>query len=259
MALLVVAAVLVYGIGTLLGGLGSDDPADTATPASSSTSSGETSSETSRTPLGPTVPQKVRTPKATAALLPPTGDCDADQVSVVPSVPVAAAGQPITLRLSLEGTQPACTFAVSPGSLVVKITSGADRIWSSQDCQGSIRKQDVVVRSAVPADVPVIWSGRRSDDDCSNSTAWVLPGFYHVYAAALGSAATDVQFEVTYPKRSVVTKTAKPKPSKKPGATASSTASPTASPTAKTTAEPKKKKRKDGGSVCGGDNAAGSC
>ena len=35
---------------------------------------------------------------------------------------------------SSQGIQPACTFKVSPESLVVKIASGTDRIWSSQDC-----------------------------------------------------------------------------------------------------------------------------
>ena len=43
----------------------------------------------------------------------------------------------------------------------------------------------------------MIWSGRRSDEECTGLPDWALPGFYHVYAAALGSTPTDVQFEVT--------------------------------------------------------------
>ena len=50
------------------------------------------------------------------------------------------------------------------------------------------------------------WSGRRSDDTCSSAPAWALPGFYHVYAAALGSTPTDVQFEVTRAAAKVVTR-----------------------------------------------------
>jgi hypothetical protein len=173
---------------------------------------------------------------------------------VLPSVPQAAAGHPIAVHLRLEGTQPACSFEVSPDSLVVKITSGSDRIWSSQDCPHAIRKSTVVVRSGVPADVPITWSGRRSDDDCSGLTSWALPGFYHVYAAALGSTPTDVQFEVTVPNRRLVTKTAKPKPTKKASPAATAKATPRATPTAKPTPS-----KKGGGSVCGGDNAAGTC
>ncbi len=178
--------------------------------------------------MGPVAPQSTVAggvkPASKAPLLAPTGDCAADEVSVVPSVPKADAGNPIVVHLTLEGTQPACTFAVSPDSLVVKITSGADRIWSSQDCPRAIARTSVVVRSGLPADVPITWSGRRSDDECSNATSWAMPGFYHVYAAALGSTPADLQFEVTFPKRGVVTKTAKPK---KPTPTPSAGATPT--------------------------------
>ncbi len=253
---LVVAAALVFGIGKLIG-TGSDQPADQAsTTASTPKSSGASAS--AGTPLGPAVPEKLHVRATQVPLLPPTGECAADEVSVLPSVPKAAAGGPITLDLRLEGTQPACTFKVSPDSLVVKITSGSDRIWSSQDCPGAIRPSTVVVRSGVPAVVPVAWSGRRSDTDCSHFTQWALPGFYHLYAAALGSTPTDVQFEVTIPNRRLVTRTAKAKP------TAKATATPTAKPTARATAKPTptaKPTKKTGGkgTTCGGDNAAGTC
>jgi len=96
---------------------------------------------------------------------------------------------------------------------VVKIVSGNDRIWSSQDCPTAIPDTQVVVRSAQPVEVPVIWSGRRSDDECTGHLAWALPGFYHVYAAALGSTPNDVQFEVTRAAPLYVTQTPKPRPS----------------------------------------------
>jgi hypothetical protein len=222
-AVLLVAMLLVFGIGKMLGGSGSDPAADSASTTATTPSS--SASAAAGRAIGPVAPQKVRASAATTApLLAPTGDCAADQVSVLPSVPQAEAGRPIVVHLTLEGTQPACTFEVSPSSLVVKITSGADRIWSSQDCARAVPKTSVVVRSGVPADVPITWSGRRSDDECSNATSWAMPGFYHVYAAALGSTPADLQFEVTFPKRGVVTKTAKPK---KPTPTPSAGATPT--------------------------------
>jgi hypothetical protein len=173
--------------------------------------------------------------RAETVLVPPTGECREDEVAVVPEVGRAAGGGPIVLHLELTGTQPACTFKVSPETLVVKITSGDDRIWTSQECPKAIPSTSVVVRSAVPATVPVTWSGRRSDETCSNRTAWALPGFYHVHAAALGSAPSDVQFEVTVPSRPVVTRTAKPKPS----ATATTRPRTTTSASASTTTRPK--------------------
>jgi len=65
-------------------------------------------------------------------------------------------------------------------------------------------------RSAEPTTVTVSWSGRRSDEDCSRSTAWALPGYYHVVAAVIGSEPNDAQFRLGSPPRPVVTKTAKP-------------------------------------------------
>jgi hypothetical protein len=253
---LLVAAALVFGIGKLIG-TGSDQPADQASTAAS-TAKPSGASASAGTPLGPAVPEKIHVSTSQVPLLPPSGECAADEVSVLPAVPKAAAGGQIVVHLRLEGTQPACTFAVSPDSLAVKITSGSDRIWSSQDCPRSIRTSSVVVRSGLPVDVPVIWSGRRSDDTCSNGTTWALPGFYHVYAAALGSTPTDVQFEVTIPNRPVVTRTAKPK------ATATATAKPTTTATAKVTAKgtpTARPTKKSGGkgTTCGGDNAAGTC
>ena len=79
---------------------------------------------------------------------------------------------------------------------------------------------------------------------------WADQGFYHVYAAALGSTPTDVQFEVTHAPTHVVTKTAKPKP------TATTSPSGKASPNGKPTSSPTVKGKQ---SKCGGDNAASSC
>ena len=185
-------------------------------------------------PEGPVAPAKgagKKKQKVPVVLTAPSGPCEDDEVSVLPAITKAAAGGPITVNLQLLATQPACTFEVSPQSVAVKITSGTDRIWSSQDCPRSIATSTVVVRSSTPVVVPVTWSGRRSDDDCTTHTSWAMPGFYHVFAAAIGSTPTDVQFEVTLPDRPVVTRTAKPKV---PKATATTSApSPTATPTRK--------------------------
>jgi hypothetical protein len=167
---------------------------------------------------------------------------------VEPSAPGAKAGGTVTLQVKLSVARPACTFAVSPKSLAVKVTSGSERIWSSQDCRAAVPKKTVVVRSAAPATVPVTWSGRRSSQgSCDASHAWAQPGYYHVIAAVIGSEPADTQFRLSVPPRPVVTKTAHPKTKK------SATAKPGPTPT-KTT-----KGTTGTGSACGGDNAASSC
>jgi hypothetical protein len=243
---LLVAAALVLGIAQLIGGLGSD-PGQAASQDKAATVAGKPSASTSQAPVvGPVAPAQSATRKKSAAPAPaiaPQGECSDDEINVLPQVTKAAAGGTINLTLQLTGTQPACTYEVSPTSLAVKITSGNDRIWSSQDCPKSIPTQSVVVRSGTPTAVDVAWSGRRSDQDCSTHTGWALPGFYHLFAAVMGSAATDVQFEVTLPDRPVVTRTAKPKPQPTPTP---------ATPAPSGTTKGKQSK-------CGGDNAAGTC
>jgi hypothetical protein len=256
---LLVAFLLVFGIGKLLGGTGADDPGSAI--KANTSSAGEQQAAGGSATLGPVAPStKVRT-KAKVPLLPPSGKCLDDEVTVLPSVPRAWAGTPSVIWLQLQGTQPACTFDVSPESMVVKIASGKDRIWSSQECPKAIPTTQVVVRSGQPVSVPVIWSGRRSDEQCTNEAGWAFPGFYHVYAAAFGSTPTDVQFEVTRAPTRTVTRTPKPKAS--PSAT---TAQPSAPTSQKATPKPKAKPRATPsatvagkGSKCGGDNAASSC
>ena len=258
MILLAIALLLVFGIGKLLGGTGSDN-AGTAVKAGSNSSADSGASLSSGTSYGPVAPSKA--PKATKAAAPlavPDGECQADEVSVLPSVPHPYGGRKILIVLQLQGIQPACTFKVSPESLVVKIASGQDRIWSSQDCPAAITERDVVVRSAQQVAVPVVWSGRRSDDNCPGQLAWALPGFYHVYAAAYGSTPADVQFEVTQSPTRVVTRTPRPHAKASAGATPQPSATTTKAapkqptPSASTAADGKQ-------SACGGDNAAGSC
>lgn len=145
----------------------------------------------------------------------PTGPCVPHDVRVDPRVAgTAYAGRPVTFRLLLTTIEsPACNWNVSPRSLVVKLTSGSDRIWSTQDCKGAIPRQPVVVRKDHVTQVIVTWRGQRSEGTCSRTTPWAQPGFYHVAAAALGAEPTDYQFELRPPRPETITPS--PKPSRK--------------------------------------------
>ncbi len=206
---LALALLLVFGIGKLLGGTGVD-----ASPAiEANTSSVQQPEAVSSPTLGPVAPTGKLRNKAKVAPAPPSGECRPSEVSALPSIPQAWAAMPIVILVQLQGTQPACTFEVSAKSLVVKIANGKRRLWSSQDCTRSIKPTQVVVRSSQPVAVPVVWSARRSDEECTNQSGWVMPGFYDVYAAAVGSTASNVRFEVTVAPKQVVTRTPKPRKS----------------------------------------------
>ena len=230
------ALALVFAFGRMLGGSGQKPSSDRASVSASTPSPTPSRGVAGPVPIQPAAttagqparPQPTGTP-VTLAL--PSGPCALDEITVTPTVPTAAALGKVDLVLQLTGVKPACTFSVSNSTVVAKITSGKDRIWSSQDCPRSIQPANVVVRSAEPTNVVVSWNGHRSDQECSRSTAWALPGYYHLTAAVIGSEPNDAQFRLSAPPRPVVTKTVKPHVRKKKGT----------------------------GTVCGGDNAAGSC
>jgi hypothetical protein len=218
---LVVALGLVFGVAQLLGGTANPndgeparvvgaqgDPSQSAQPPRS-TADAQPAGETKRGKKN-RKPEKTKTPLAV-----PTGPCRNDEVVVEPKIKDSAyAGNVVQLRLKLTTTgSPACTWTVSPETLVVKITSGDDRIWSSQDCPDAIPQTDVVARKDVPAKVDMGWRARRSDSGCTPQRDWAKPGFYYVTTAAFGAEPTSVQFELQPPV--APTKTVTPKPEKK--------------------------------------------
>ncbi len=141
----------------------------------------------------------------------PSGPCTASDITATPALTTVPGGADIEIPVILRTTvSEACTWQASPETMTVTITSGDDFIWSTRECPASIPVQDVVVRSAVDTPVTVVWSARRSDEECSNQTEWAFPGFYHVEAAALGGEGTDVQFQLTGGVPQVITETADP-------------------------------------------------
>ena len=241
--LVVVAFALVFGIARLLGSGGSGSP--DARPVGADASSSAPASGTLTPQTTPSAPSSVGTGPAAAKtpsptpLASPAGPCSDSDVVATPSVKKAAyAGRPVVFTMTLTTlSSPACTWEVSSRALVVKVTSGSDRIWSTQECSGAVPKQSVVVRKDHPVDVSVAWNGQRSDSDCTRSTAWAEPGYYHVVAASFGAEPIDVQFELRSPVPRTITATPTPKnqattsPSGTPSVTASG--SPSASPTKK--------------------------
>jgi hypothetical protein len=235
------AVLLVVGFAQLVGGGGGGGKDPQARLAGDATTPTTTAAPRTAGPVA--VPTAVGSSRgATPSQVPlaqPDGPCQPDDISVTPSVPSARAGGRIAIQVKLSVAQPACTFAVSASSLAVKVTSGNDRVWSSQDCRSAVPTRSVVVRSAAPVTVPVTWSGRRSSPgSCDSSESWARPGYYHALAAVIGSEPADVQFRLSVPPRPVVTKTAKPK-TKKSGSSSGGASGK--------------------GTKCGGDNAASTC
>jgi hypothetical protein len=243
MLVLTVLALLVFGVLHLAGGSSPAprpasapvaSPSSGLTPSTSepaapvgtpNASAGSTSAGTGQTTKHRKHPTPTPTPLAV-----PTGPCSDSDVLVTPAVRRAYAGRDVTITLDLTTrTSPACTWQVSAKTVVVALTSGSDRIWSSQDCPSVLGRHSVVIRKDSVTKVPLVWGGRRSDDGCSRRTLWAEPGWYHVQAAAYGAGPADEQFHLLTPPRPTITET--PKPHKKHG---SADTTPTTSPSPST-------------------------
>jgi hypothetical protein len=195
-----VAFILVFTLARVLGGGDSADP-DRATPAAGTptdTAPDPSPTEAPKTTVEPKGDRKKGDSKRSdkAVLAQPDRPCAPEDVAVKASLSKVASSARIRIPLKLTTSVPACTFRVSRESVVVKITSGRDHIWSSQDCRG-IEAKTVVVRAARPAMAALVWNGRRSGITCGPSAQWALPGWYHVTAAPLGGEPTDIMFELT--------------------------------------------------------------
>ena len=215
---LVVAVSLVYGIGQLLAG----DPAKSDNPSARSAAASQGSPSAGRSPSSGATgaasdDESGGKDGAKAPLAVPTGPCADSDVRVDPSVDdTAYAGGDVTITLNLTTLEsPACTWEVSSDSVVVKLTSGRDRIWSTQDCSAAIATQSVIVRKDAKTKVDVTWSGQRSDEDCTRTPDWAQPGYYFATAAALGAEPQDQQFQLLTPLRPTITPTPTAKPDKK--------------------------------------------
>lgn len=217
-----VACALVFGVARLLGE-GEAAAGDlSARPASAGRSlapsalpsAGQTGAPTAtvtrRKPAAPP-PKPTKTPLAM-----PTGPCPDSDVKVLPALDKAVAGGDVLLTLQLRTVDsPACTWVVSAETVVVKLTSGSDRIWSSQDCPTAVPTKQVVLRKNAVTSVAVAWSGRRSDRECSRTTTWAEPGYYHATAAALGSEPEQRKFALVAPTPPTITPSPTPDPKAK--------------------------------------------
>ena len=220
------AVLLVLGIGRVLSwssdGSGGDDKA-VQSAADTSPSADPTQKKTKRDKdkknKGQKNKDKTPSPSPTPTPTPPaepSGPCPDDDVTITPSIPSPVAGQDITVLLNFQtGTTEACTWHVSSETLELTISGGPDDIWSSRECPHAIPSTDIVIRRAQATAVPVVWNSKRSDEYCTNRTAWVLPGVYEAAAAAFGSDGTTVSFEMVAPTAPVITQMAEP--TQKPG------------------------------------------
>lgn len=92
----------------------------------------------------------------------------------------AVGGSP-RLSLSITNTGPTpCTRDVGQAQVELQVTSGSDRIWSSDDCAPGGDADVVTLLPGEPVVQSTTWDGRRSLPDCAGEKAAALAGTYRV-------------------------------------------------------------------------------
>jgi hypothetical protein len=197
--LLTVLSVLWWAVGRVLGG----ESEAQASPASSQGSGGGADAPA---PSGGgekqddgEKPRKhdKKKPKRRAPVA-PTGDCAPTDVDIEVGVRDVAAGHtaPVSLKLTSVGT-PACTLAITPDTLALRITSGSDVVWTSDECPNAVLARELVVRAHKPTVYTFDWNGRRSTQSCASPGSVADPGGYWAEAALIGADVHRAYFDVT--------------------------------------------------------------
>ncbi len=124
----------------------------------------------------------------------PTPSCSQNLVTVSASTDKAAYGPDenplLTLKVTNGGTMP-CEVNIGTSQMEFLVTSGADRIFSSKDCQA---KSEDLVKTIAPgasetANFP--WARNRTLEGCSPVEAKPgAGGAYYIFTAKLGSRAS---------------------------------------------------------------------
>jgi len=146
---------------------------------------------------GPTESAAGASPAETAGSEPtptPTPSCNPNLVTVSASTDKAAYGADetplLTLKVTNGGTMP-CEVNIGTSQMEFLVTSGADRIFSSKDCQA--KSEDLVKTIAAGASETANfpWARNRTLEGCSPIEAKPgAGGAYYIFTAKLGSRAS---------------------------------------------------------------------
>lgn len=178
LAVLLVAAL----VAVPLGNAGDDGPAGDATgdrTADPSAGAAEPSAE-------PTSDAAAAAPTAPAGPDPSTvTPCpdDALEVSATSDAADHPVGAQVRLTLTVRNTGAAgCRRALGQGAVELIVTSGADRIWSSDDCAPGGPQDEVVLEPGATRTARATWPTRRSAPGCPPDQPAAQPGTYQVTA-----------------------------------------------------------------------------
>lgn len=123
-----------------------------------------------------------------------------DQVATVNASTDASVyppGSTARLTLSIANTgSTACRRAVGRSAVEVVVTSGSDRIWSSDDCAPGGDAGETVLQPGQAVTTTVTWPGTRSAPGCPPDHPAARPGTYRITARVGGLQVPGAVFRI---------------------------------------------------------------
>ena len=156
-----------------------------------------------RTTPGPTPTPTVTTsprPSPTAPAGPVACPDQALALTVVPTAPTAPAGSTVRFTVAVRNTgSVACRRDLGGGVLEVLVYSGADRIWSSDDCSTDKGRSVQTLPAGGSLESTVSWPGKRSAAGCPKDQPVARNGTYTVRARLATLRSDRSVFRLTRP------------------------------------------------------------
>ena len=123
---------------------------------------------------------------------------DVLEVTAAPDASSYAAGSAARLTLTVKntGTVP-CRRALGQGAVELVVTSGDDRIWSSDDCAPGGEQGEELLEPGGERTARATWSGTRSAPGCPEGQPAAQPGTYRVSGRVGELRVPGGSFEIT--------------------------------------------------------------
>lgn len=196
--LLIGLAFLTAGLMNAFSGDGAA-PAEAGAPAAShSAAAGATPSATAPAAAAPTAAAPTAAPTAPAATPTPTptatpAACPATSISVAAATDAQSYAAPaapvLTMTVTNTGKVP-CEVNVGTAQMEFSISSGADRIFSSADCQQGAEDFLKEFEPGATEKANFTWERLRSAPGCASVASNPNPGWY-VFTARLGGVTSE--------------------------------------------------------------------
>jgi hypothetical protein len=118
------------------------------------------------------------------------------RIDVVPANRTLATGSSMNLVVALSAVRDECKATIDPSRLSVKVSSGADQIWTTDHCGQVMQRATLLLAKGKQSTTTVLWNGHRSRPGCLPGQLQAKPGTYVVKAIYDGRASSEQAFNI---------------------------------------------------------------